>query len=45
MKSMKGSLRKIVVTGPYNAGKSTFVRSLCGDAVSIDSQGTTVVMD
>jgi len=36
---------KIVITGPYAAGKSTFVRALCGDAVSIDSFGTTVVMD
>jgi len=37
--------RKIVVTGPYNAGKSTFVRALCKDSVSIDTEGTTVVMD
>ena len=37
--------RKIVVTGPYAAGKSTFVRALCKDSVSIDSDGTTVVMD
>ncbi|MDY6985596.1 MAG: GTPase [Candidatus Thermoplasmatota archaeon] len=36
---------KIVVTGPYGAGKSALVRALCGDAVSIDSFGTTVVMD
>ena len=36
---------KIVVTGPYAAGKSTLVRSLCKDSLSIDSQGTTVVMD
>jgi len=42
---MKDRSRKLVVTGPYNAGKSTFVRALCGDSVSIDAQGTTVVMD
>jgi hypothetical protein len=42
---MKGRPRKLVVTGPYAAGKSTFVRALCGDSVSIDAQGTTVVMD
>ena len=36
---------KIVVTGPYAAGKSTLVRSLCKDSISIDAQGTTVVMD
>jgi hypothetical protein len=45
MKNMNRSQYKIVVTGPYAAGKSTFVRALCGDAVSIDSFGTTVVMD
>jgi hypothetical protein len=42
---MDQSQYKIVVTGPYAAGKSTFVRALCGDAVSIDTRGTTVVMD
>ena len=36
---------KIVVTGPYNAGKSTLVRALCRDSISIDTEGTTVVMD
>jgi hypothetical protein len=36
---------KIVVTGPYWAGKSTLVRSLCKDSFSIDADGTTIVMD
>ena len=36
---------KIVVTVPYAAGKSTLVRALCKDSISIDAQGTTVVMD
>ena len=36
---------KLVVTGPYWAGKSTLVRSLCKDSFSIDAQGTTIVMD
>lgn len=42
---MEKKQRKIVVTGPYNAGKSTFIRALCKDSVSIDAKGTTVVMD
>jgi len=36
---------KVLVTGPYNSGKSTFVRTLSTDAVSVDRMGTTVVMD
>ena len=36
---------KIVTTGPYWAGKSTLVRSLCKDSFSIDVDGTTIVMD
>ena len=36
---------KLVVTGPYWAGKSTLVRALCKDSFSIDAQGTTIVMD
>jgi len=36
---------KVLVTGPYNSGKSTFVRALSTDAVSVDRMGTTVVMD
>ncbi len=37
---------KIVVLGPFNSGKSTFVRKLCaGGSVHIDKQGTTVALD
>lgn len=36
---------KIVVTGPYNAGKSTFVHSISDTAVSVDRLGTTVALD
>jgi len=36
---------KVLVTGPYDSGKSTFVRQLSTDMVSVDRMGTTVVMD
>lgn len=36
---------RILVTGPFNAGKSTVVRTLCRDTVSIDRLGTTVAFD
>jgi small GTP-binding protein len=36
---------RILVTGPYNAGKSTVVRSLSKNAVSVDRMGTTVSFD
>lgn len=36
---------KILVTGPYHAGKSTFVRTLSDTAVSVDRFGTTVALD
>jgi small GTP-binding protein len=36
---------KILVTGPFNAGKSTFVRSLSTRAISVDRLGTTIVLD
>lgn len=36
---------KITVTGPYNAGKSTFVDSVADRAVSVDREGTTVALD
>ena len=36
---------KIVVTGPFNAGKSTFVHALSTRAVSVDRIGTTVALD
>jgi small GTP-binding protein len=36
---------KILVTGPYNAGKSTFVHALSTRAISVDRLGTTIAMD
>ncbi|MGQ0535915.1 MAG: ADP-ribosylation factor-like protein [Methanobacteriota archaeon] len=36
---------KIVVTGPHNAGKSTFVHAVSDLAVSVDRKGTTVALD
>jgi uncharacterized protein len=36
---------KIVVTGPHNAGKSTFVQTVSDTAVSVDRMGTTVALD
>lgn len=36
---------RIMVTGPFNAGKSTVVRSLAERAVSVDRMGTTVAFD
>ena len=38
-------LPKILVTGPFNAGKSTFVHSLSTRAVSVDRLGTTIALD
>lgn len=38
-------LPKILVTGPYNAGKSTTVQSMSETAVSVDRLGTTVALD
>ncbi|HLE46975.1 MAG TPA: GTP-binding protein, partial [Candidatus Thermoplasmatota archaeon] len=36
---------KVVVTGPYHAGKSTFVQTLSDTAVSVNRLGTTVALD
>jgi len=36
---------KILVTGPFNAGKSTFVHALSNRAVSVDRLGTTIALD
>lgn len=36
---------KIVVTGPYNAGKSSFIQAISDTAVSVDHLGTTVALD
>lgn len=42
---VKVYLPKILVTGPFNAGKSSFIRSLSTRSVSVDRFGTTVAMD
>jgi uncharacterized protein len=36
---------RIMVTGPFNAGKSTVVKALCEKSISIDRMGTTVAFD
>jgi hypothetical protein len=36
---------KIVILGPYHAGKSTVVKSLCEDSVTTNRLGTTVSLD
>lgn len=36
---------KMLVTGPYDAGKSTTVQSMSEEAVSVDRLGTTVSLD
>lgn len=36
---------KILVTGPYNSGKSSFVHSASTKAVSVDRIGTTIALD
>ena len=36
---------RILVTGPFNAGKSTVVKALSERAVSVDRMGTTVAFD
>lgn len=36
---------KLLVTGPFNAGKSTFVKSISTRSVSVERMGTTVALD
>lgn len=36
---------KLLVTGPYDAGKSTTVQSMSKESVSVDRLGTTVALD
>jgi small GTP-binding protein len=36
---------KILVTGPFDAGKTTFVHALSTRAISVDRLGTTIAMD
>lgn len=42
---VKVYIPKLIVTGPFNAGKSTFIHALSTRAVSVDRLGTTVAMD
>ncbi|MCD6127133.1 MAG: GTP-binding protein [Methanomicrobia archaeon] len=42
---IKAFIPKILVTGPFNAGKSTFIRALSTKSVSVDRMGTTVALD
>lgn len=42
---VKAYIPKILVTGPYNAGKSTFIHTISKKAVSVDRLGTTVALD
>jgi len=42
---VKAYIPKILVTGPYNAGKSTFVHAISNKAISVDRLGTTVALD
>jgi small GTP-binding protein len=36
---------KIIVTGPFHSGKSTFIQKISTRAVSVDRMGTTVALD
>jgi small GTP-binding protein len=36
---------RVLVTGPYHAGKSTIVRELSQTAISVDRMGTTIAFD
>ena len=42
---VKVYIPKILVTGPYNAGKSSFIHSASTRAVSVDRLGTTIALD
>jgi len=42
---VKVYIPKILVTGAYNAGKSTFVHAISRKAISVDRMGTTVALD
>jgi len=42
---IRAYIPKILVTGPYNAGKSTFVHAVSSKAISVDRLGTTVALD
>ncbi len=42
---VKVYIPKLLVTGPFNSGKSTFIHALSTRAVSVDRLGTTVALD
>ncbi|RUM33504.1 MAG: GTP-binding protein [Archaeoglobus sp.] len=42
---VRAYIPKILVTGPYNAGKSTFVHAVSMRSISVDRLGTTVALD
>ncbi len=42
---VKEYMPKILVTGPFNAGKSTFTHAISARATSVDRLGTTVALD
>lgn len=42
---VKAFIPKLLVTGAFNAGKSTFVHNLSNRAVSVDRLGTTIALD
>ncbi len=42
---VRAYIPKVLVTGPYNAGKSSFVHAISNRAVSVDRLGTTVALD
>lgn len=42
---VKAFIPKLLVTGPFNAGKSTFIHNLSNRAVSVDRLGTTIALD
>ncbi len=42
---IKAFIPKVLVTGPYDAGKSTFIRAISTRSVSVDRLSTTVALD
>lgn len=42
---VRAYIPKILVTGPFDAGKSTFVHALSTRAISVDRLGTTIALD
>jgi len=42
---VKVYIPKLIITGPFNAGKSSFIQALSTRSVSVDRLGTTVALD